>query len=614
MYKPGQVLPTGSLRIEDVLQSPKVLEITDETAFVNKVLLDCNGKSIWFAEDGVRAYVKPEQKTLILRNIPSTTEKEEINKIFVNLNNCPRPKDITSELNNTWFVVFESEADARSANTCLKENQAKFNDEKISSNLKPEHMPKSVIPFSSPSNASAQPFPAYSVPGFSPNGSPSGMPNTIFFPPGANYMAQNAAFVPGAVPLMNPVMYPMLIPRGMPGGWNGPGWQGLMGQGPMQGQPNMGNRVPNGSRVGGPNTKNRNQPRNNVQGRGGQNDNRGFNNRNYFMPHYRNNFRVPIDQFGNPINDFVGRLGTDGEGAAVDAMFNRSGNDGDSMNDQMNSSSRSQNGDDRTDDMSNHDAIAQAHMMGGPMADPQFHHNMEMYYMSGNMMNPVMSMPIIDLNKGRKKNMRGGKMDGTDRDQDGMYGDASDRGKNRVGMNDKRGKDKMDGRGGKGDIKRKNVPAADFNMESDFPTLGNEPVESGAANSNNGSPSSKPVMTGWASAAAGNVTNEAVSQPASKPQINNQNKTVGGNSGAKQTNNKDKGTTPKPDATPPPTNANAFTFGSFDSAPTNANDNNPQANNTASNQDSKNKNSPIDASNNTTHTRDRYSIPPSLPH
>ncbi len=554
-------------------------------------MFDCNGKSIWFAEDGVRAYVKPEQKTLILRNIPSSTDKEEINKIFLNLNNCPHPKDITSELNNTWFVVFESEAEARSANTCLKENQAKFNDEKISSNLKPEHMPKSVNPFTSPTNANVSPFSAFSVPGFSPNGSPTGMPNTIFFPPGANYMAQNPGFVPGAVPLMNPaVMYPpMLIPRGMPGAWNGPGWQGPMGQGPMGQQPNMGNRVPNGNRVG-PNNKNRNQPRNNIPGRGGQN---GFNNRgNYFNPQYRNNFRVPVDQFGNPINDFAARPGADGEGG--DAIYNRN-NEGDD---------RPQSGDDRNDDMPNHDEMA--HMMGGPMGDPQFHHNMEMYYMSGNMMvNPVMNMPMMDM-KGRKKNMRG-KMDGSDKDLDGMYGDASnDRGKNiRGGMGDKRGKDKMDGRGGKGDIKRKNAPAADFNMESDFPTLGNEPAESNGTSSNSSSPSSKPVMTGYASAAAGIVTNDSVSQAVTKPQANNQAKNVANNNGVKQTNNKDNGSAPK--STAAPANANAFTFGSFDNVPTSANTNNSPSN-PASNQDNKNKNnSSVDANNGATHTRDRSS-------
>jgi hypothetical protein len=112
-------------------------------------------------------------------------------------------------------------------------------------------------------------------------------------------------------------------------------------------------------------------------------------------------------------------------------------------------------------------------------------------------------------------------------------------------------------------------------------------------------------MTGYASAAAGIVTNDSVLQAVTKPQPSNQAKNVANNQGVKQTNNKDNGSAPK--STAAPANANAFTFGSFDNVPTSANTNNSPSN-PASNQDNKNKNnSSVDASNLATHTRDRSS-------
>ena len=54
-----------------------------------------------------------ERNVLILRDIATSTEKSEVEKIFDN-ENCGNPSEIHSDIGNNWFVQFKTEED------CLK--------------------------------------------------------------------------------------------------------------------------------------------------------------------------------------------------------------------------------------------------------------------------------------------------------------------------------------------------------------------------------------------------------------------------------------------------------------------------------------------------------------
>jgi hypothetical protein len=53
-------------------------------------------------EDGVKPFIKPEQNTLILRDISTTTPPDLIKNVFTSSNNCPEIVSIRSDMNDTW--------------------------------------------------------------------------------------------------------------------------------------------------------------------------------------------------------------------------------------------------------------------------------------------------------------------------------------------------------------------------------------------------------------------------------------------------------------------------------------------------------------------------------
>ena len=78
-----------------------------------------------------------ERNVLILRDIATSTEKSEIEKIFDN-ENCCKPSEIHSDIGNNWFCQFKTEEE------CLKtakylQQFGKFNDEKLHVRVKAIH-------------------------------------------------------------------------------------------------------------------------------------------------------------------------------------------------------------------------------------------------------------------------------------------------------------------------------------------------------------------------------------------------------------------------------------------------------------------------------------------
>lgn len=113
--------------------------------------------SVLVSADGlqIKPNIKVERKTLILRDIPSDADPEDVKAVFSHLEGNSAPTDFHSEVGDNWFVTFESEERCLEAHLSLASKS--FNDQPIRSRIKSEtvmrsfYQPKSVPAFSFPS-------------------------------------------------------------------------------------------------------------------------------------------------------------------------------------------------------------------------------------------------------------------------------------------------------------------------------------------------------------------------------------------------------------------------------------------------------------------------------
>lgn len=78
---------------------PQVLQISRDWALIQDVLR--SSKAILFTEDGLRPLVRPEQCTIILRDILSTSSDQVVG-IFTQVVGCPSVLSVREDMNNTW--------------------------------------------------------------------------------------------------------------------------------------------------------------------------------------------------------------------------------------------------------------------------------------------------------------------------------------------------------------------------------------------------------------------------------------------------------------------------------------------------------------------------------
>lgn len=96
-------------------------------------------------DDVIKSNIKPEQNTLILRDLSTSKTTEEIFKIFsdLKLSNgaaCPVVQSARADIENTWFVTFSNESDARSAWQAIR--SVVIDGRKVSARLKTESTAK----------------------------------------------------------------------------------------------------------------------------------------------------------------------------------------------------------------------------------------------------------------------------------------------------------------------------------------------------------------------------------------------------------------------------------------------------------------------------------------
>mmetsp|Transcript_30329 Transcript_30329/g.41744 ORF Transcript_30329/g.41744 Transcript_30329/m.41744 type:complete len:1036 (+) Transcript_30329:141-3248(+) len=138
--------PSQELLIEDILMAPSILEITSDIELIKHALVTCKYLTVVGDGSAVKAYVKPEQNTIILRDIPNSIAVEDIHNIFATAVgpdgriSCP-PVVSARCANDHWFVTFATEEDAKVALISIRES--KFDNKPIKARLKTESSTKS---------------------------------------------------------------------------------------------------------------------------------------------------------------------------------------------------------------------------------------------------------------------------------------------------------------------------------------------------------------------------------------------------------------------------------------------------------------------------------------
>jgi len=166
-------------------------KLTTDESVVRQALVN---STVTIIDDRIKANIKAVgRSTVILREIPSDTSEDEVREIF-HFEGCRPIVSIRSDIENTWFVVLETEEDAKEVLLQLMMKKRTFRGEKVKGRLKSETVVRSF--YSAPPQ-----MPSTVPPSFVPNMQYSGgyMPMGQMGP--MNQMAQMG----GAMPVpMNP--------------------------------------------------------------------------------------------------------------------------------------------------------------------------------------------------------------------------------------------------------------------------------------------------------------------------------------------------------------------------------------------------------------------------
>lgn len=125
----------NSVAISTILTFAKLKALTEDESVVLEAL---KGSTIVSILDGrLKSTVKQGRNTIILREIPADTTEEAIREIF-NYPGCKPITSIKSDIEDTWFVVMENEADAKDVVLDLKLKKRMFGGSPVKARLKSE--------------------------------------------------------------------------------------------------------------------------------------------------------------------------------------------------------------------------------------------------------------------------------------------------------------------------------------------------------------------------------------------------------------------------------------------------------------------------------------------
>lgn len=164
-YLNSQMDANMSVPISVVMKFKKLEALTQDESIVRKSL---ENATVTIIDDRIRANVKGgNRSTIILREMPSATE-EEVREIF-NFEGCKPIISMRSDIEDTWFVIMDSEEDAKDTLLDLRLKKRTFRGQSVKARLKSETMVRSfyaVKPPVAPVQMIPGAFPGFQYPQF----------------------------------------------------------------------------------------------------------------------------------------------------------------------------------------------------------------------------------------------------------------------------------------------------------------------------------------------------------------------------------------------------------------------------------------------------------------
>lgn len=118
--------------------------LTQDEAVLREALTGSTVVSI--VDNKIKAIIKGSNRsTIILRDIPSETPEEEVRTIFA-FDGCKPIVSVRKDIENTWFVIMESEEDAKDTVLDIKLKKRTFRGEPVKCRVKTEAVVKSFYP------------------------------------------------------------------------------------------------------------------------------------------------------------------------------------------------------------------------------------------------------------------------------------------------------------------------------------------------------------------------------------------------------------------------------------------------------------------------------------
>jgi len=164
-YLQSQMNAQNYVPVDVIMNFRKVVSLTTDKDLVVKVMSECKNLVL----DENQTMVRPNKRgriTLILRDIPDSVPEDDIKSIF-QIPGCPAPVKVRSDIGDTWFVQFNTEAECQDA--MLAVMGTTFQGKPLRCGVKSEHVVRAYAPINrvSPSSMGS----AYSqefAPGYQP--------------------------------------------------------------------------------------------------------------------------------------------------------------------------------------------------------------------------------------------------------------------------------------------------------------------------------------------------------------------------------------------------------------------------------------------------------------
>ena len=173
-YLTSQMDASMTVPISVVMKFAKMKALTEDETILRKALETSN---LTVIDDRIKANIKAVgRSTIILREIPSDATEDEVKEIF-NFDGCKTISSMRSDIGDTWFVMMDSEEDAKDTLIDLKLKKRMFRGQPVKGRLKSETVVRSF-------------YPVQAAPAMPPAGIYPGMP--MQFPSAAGFVPAGA--------------------------------------------------------------------------------------------------------------------------------------------------------------------------------------------------------------------------------------------------------------------------------------------------------------------------------------------------------------------------------------------------------------------------------------